>query len=239
MNISIAECGVRSAKFKGLYGPDDRPIERAPKMKSKPLTNAGENYLTEEEEKKLFKLLRNRKDWQAERDYTFLRLARATALRRVELCRLNVGDVRGKTTLAVDERIAAKGGIGEVHLPRDKQQDIQALIRWFLRLKKQWGEALDDDAPLFISRKGNRMDESTVNRLLSKWCLEAGIPHYSPHAMRHTKARRILDDSTYLNPEEQEQKLRFVNQQLRHKSWGATMIYTRPTKEQMRNVGAI
>lgn len=230
------ESGVRGEGFKGLYGPDERLIERAtPKVKSKMRTNAGENYLTEDEEKKLFKLLRNRKDWQAERDYTLLRLARATGIRRVEICRLNVGDARGKTTLAVDERIAAKGAVGDVHLPKD----VQALIRWFLRLKKQWGEALDDDAPLFVSRKGNRMDESTINRLLSKWCLEAGIPHYSPHAMRHTKARRILDDVKMLSDDEKARALQFANKQLRHKSWSATLIYTMPTKEQMGRVGAI
>jgi integrase/recombinase XerC len=198
-------------------------------------TRAGENYLTEDEEKKLFKLLRNRKDWQAERDYTLLRLARATGLRRVEICRLNVGDVRGKTVLTVDDRIAAKGAVGDVYLPKD----VQALIRWFLRLKRTWGETLDDAAPLFISRKGGRLDESTVHRLLSKWCLEAGIPHYSPHAMRHTKARRILDDVKVLSDDEKARALQFANKQLRHKSWNATLIYTMPTKEQMGRVGEI
>lgn len=198
-------------------------------------TRAGENYLTEDEEKRLFKLLRNRKDWQAERDYTLLRLARATGLRRVELCRLRVGDVLKKTILEVTGRIAAKGAVGDVHLPKD----IQALIRWFLKLKRAWGESLDDDAPLFISRKGGRMDESTVHRLLDKWCREAGIPHYSPHALRHTKARRIIDDTKILSDEDRTRALQFANKQLRHKSWNATLIYTAPTKEQMMQVAEI
>lgn len=198
-------------------------------------TRAGENYLTEDEEKRLFKLLRNRKDWQAERDYTLLRLARATGLRRVEICRLNVGDVRGKMTLEVVERIAAKGAIGDVHLPKK----IQALVRWFLRLKRTWSEALDDGAPLFVSRKGGRLDKSTVHRLLDKWCREAGIPHYSPHALRHTKARRIIDDTSILSDEDRARALQFVNRQLRHKSMNSTLIYTVPNKEQMSRVAEI
>ena len=198
-------------------------------------TRAGENYLLETEEKKLFRFLRNRKDKQGERDYTLLRLARATGLRRVEIIRLNVADVRRKATLEVTTRIAAKGAVGDIYIP----QDVQAVVRWFLSLKREWRESLEDDAPLFISRKGNRLEESTVNRLMEKWCLAAGIPRYSPHAMRHTKARRILDDLKHLSPEDQDKKLRFVNEQLRHKSWGATMIYTKPTKEQMAQVARI
>ncbi len=198
-------------------------------------TRAGENYLTEEEEKKLFKFLRDRKDWQAVRDYVLLRLGRATGLRREELANLNVGDVYGKERLEVNERVAVKGAVGTVDIP----VEIQKLLSDFFRQKHAWGESLADDAPLFVSKKGGRLDVSTVNRLMDKWCRLAGIPHYSPHALRHTKAQRIMADIRHLNPEEQDKKLRFVNQQLRHKSWGATMIYTRPTKEQMARVGAI
>ena len=96
-----------------------------------------------------------------------------------------------------------------------------------------------DATPLFVSKKGNRLALRTFNDLVNKWCAEAGIPHYSPHALRHTKAQRIMADIKHLNSDEQEKKLRFVNQQLRHKSWGATLIYTKPTKEQMSRVGAI
>ena len=198
-------------------------------------TRAGENYLTEEEEKKLFKLLRDRKDWQAARDYALIRLARATGLRREEISNLNVADVYGKERLECNERVAVKGAIGTVDIP----VDIQKLLHDFFRQKHARGESLADDEPLFVSKKGNRLDLSTINRLMDKWCKLAGIPHYSPHALRHTKAQRIMADIKHLSPEEQDKKLRFVNQQLRHKSWGATMIYTRPTKEQMARVGAI
>lgn len=198
-------------------------------------TRAGENYLTEEEEKRLFRFLRDRKDRQAVRDYMLIRLGRATGLRREETANLNVGDVYGKERLDVNERIAVKGAVGTVDIPAE----IQKLLQDFFRQKRSWGESLADDAPLFVSKKGGRMDLSTINRLMTKWCKLAGIPHYSPHALRHTKAQRIMADIKHLSPDEHDKKLRFVNQQLRHKSWGATMIYTRPTKEQMERVGAI
>ncbi len=198
-------------------------------------TKAGTNYLTEKEEKKLFSTLKNRKEKQAERDFVLLKLTRATALRRGEVLGLNVGDVKEKTRLKVDERIAEKKAIGSIYLPLD----IQELIRKFLKLKRKWGESLDDDAPLFVSKKGNRLSMHAFNDLMTKWCSEAGIPRYTPHALRHTKAQRIMADLKYLSEEEMSKKLLFVKGQLRHKSLNSTAIYTMPTKEEMERVAGI
>ena len=210
-------------------------------------SKAGINYLLEDEEKKLFLFLKNRKDRQAERDYALLRLCRATGLRRGEALALNVGDVtnnplhppslRGNIAekIAVGERIAEKGAIGEVYLP----VDVQDVLRRFLKLKKVWGESLDDDAPLFVSRKGMRLSIRSFKDVMDKWCRLAGIPRYTPHALRHTKAQRIMSDVRHLSDEERQKALIFANKQLRHKSLNSTMVYTAPTKEEMQRVGAI
>ena len=142
---------------------------------------------------------------------------------------LNIGDVRELTKINVDERIAAKGGIGEVYL----SVEIQDLIRGYIRKKRYWGEGTADEDPLFVSKQGNRIGLRTINTMMTKWCKEAGLPHYTPHALRHTKAHRIMDDVRHLGPEERGQKLLIAGKQLRHKSLNATMIYTQPTKEQL------
>ncbi len=198
-------------------------------------TNAGTNYLTEIEERKLFNLLKNRKDKQAERDYALLKLCRMTGLRRGEALALNVGDVYGKDQIAVDERIAEKGATGEVYLPID----LQEILKKFIKLKKGWGESLDDTAPLFVSKKGKRLSLRSFNDIMDKWCVAADIPRYTPHALRHTKAHRIMDDVKHLSDDEKQKALLFTNKQLRHKSINATMIYTMPTKEEMEKVAAI
>jgi len=198
-------------------------------------TNAGTNYLTEIEERKLFNLLKNRKDKQAERDYTLLKLCRMTGLRRGEALALNVGDVYGKDQIAVDERIAEKGATGEVYLP----VDLQDILKRFMKLKKSWGESLEDVSPLFVSKKGKRLSLRSFNDIMDKWCAAADIPRYTPHALRHTKAHRIMDDVKHLSDDEKQKALLFTNKQLRHKSINATMIYTMPTKEEMEKVAAI
>jgi len=208
-------------------------------------SRAGINYLLEDEEKRLFSFLRNRKDKQAERDYLLLRLCRTTGLRRGEALALNVGDIFPRQTrgipgdvtekIIVNERIAEKGSVGELYLP----VDIQKILRRFLKLKRLWNESFDDNAPLFVSRKGLRLSIRSFKDVMDKWCRLAGIPRYTPHALRHTKAQRIMADVRHLSDDERQKALIFTNKQLRHKSLNSTMVYTAPTKEEMQRVGAI
>jgi integrase/recombinase XerC len=200
-----------------------------------PKTRAGSNYLTEAEEKKLFSTMRNRKENQAERDYVLLKTCRLLGLRRAEALSLNVGDIREKTQLLVDKRICRKNAEGELYLP----MELQTIYRRFLLLKRRWGEKTFDHSPLFVSKKGNRLSLRAFNDVMTKWCAVAGIPPYTPHALRHTKGQRIMADIHILSQDEAAKKLLFANQQLRHKSMGSTLIYTTPTKEEMQKVGAI
>ena len=198
-------------------------------------SRAGTNYLTETEEKQLFKTLKSRKGPLPERDFCLIKLCRMTGLRRGEALALNVGDIQGKTTLEVTERIAEKGGLGQVGIP----VELQLVISHFLKLKRKWGESLAGDAPLFVSKKGQRLSARSFNDLMDKWCQEAGLPKYSPHALRHTKARRIMDDYMNIPEEQRAKKLNFAQKQLRHKNITSTAIYTEPSKEEMETVGGI
>jgi len=193
-------------------------------------TKAGTNYLTEAEERKLFSLLKNRKDKQAERDYVLLSLTRKTGMRRGEVLSLNVGDIMDRQKIVIDERIARKGGLGEVYL----SIDIQVLLKRFLKLKKKWGESVEFDAPLFISKKHGRLSLRSFNDLMDKWCALAGLDRFTPHALRHTKAQRIMEKAE--NPRK---ALLFAKKQLRHSTIAATMVYTEINKEEQARVGAI
>lgn len=199
-------------------------------------TKAGENYLTEEEEKQLFTHLGRLKDRQAERDLVLLKIMRLLALRRVEATRLNVADVYHRERLMVDERIAAKGAVGELDIP----VELQRLLTEFVKKKRAWGESLADDAPLFVARGGKRLSIRSVNDLVRKWLDECGVGHrVTPHGFRHTKAQRIVNDERHLSPEKRNRALQFANRQLRHKSMTSTLIYTAPTREDMALVAGI
>jgi integrase/recombinase XerC len=197
-------------------------------------TKAGENYLTETEEKSLFNHLSRLKDRQAERDYVLLKTMRLLGLRRVEVVSLDVADVFRKEKLVIDSRIAAKGATGELDIPLE----LQKIYSHFFTLKRAWKEAMTDDAPLFVSRNGKRLGLRTVNDLVEKWSREVGI-RITPHGFRHTKGRRIMDDERYMTPAQKCKALNFANRQLRHKSMTSTLVYTQPTKEEMALVAGI
>lgn len=197
-------------------------------------TKAGENYLTEEEEKRLFTHLSRLKDRQAERDFVLLKTLRLLGLRRVEAVRLNVGDVFRKEKLVIDGQIAAKGATGELDIP----VELSKIFARFFFLKRQWGESMADDAPLFVSRNGDRLAVRSVNDLAAKWSRAAGV-RITPHGFRHTKGRRIMDDTRYMTPGMEGKRLNLAQKQLRHKSINSTAIYTVPTKEEMAQVAGI
>ena len=207
----------------------------APEKRVKSTSRAGSNYLTVSEEKTLFSYIRNIKGKQAERDYTLLKLCRATGLRRGEALALNVDDVMGRDRIMVNERIAEKGATGEVYLP----VELQDLLKRFLRQKRNWRESLEDDSPLFVSRKGGRLSLRSFNDLMDKWCDLAGVPRYTPHSLRHTKAQRIMHDERYLTDDEKRRALLLTNKQLRHRSLNSTKVYAGATKEEMQKVASI
>ena len=200
-------------------------------------TRAGENYLTIPEEKQLFDYLKQLKGTNPERDYVLLLTMRLLGLRRIEVVRLNVGNVYGKDKLVVDERIAAKGSVGVLNIPSNKQKphtDLQRFLVEFMRRKRQWGESVDDDAPLFVSRNGNRLSTRAVNDILDKWQAAAGLKHrITVHGLRHTKAQRIVRDERYLTTGQRNNALGLAQKQLRHKNPASTSIYTAPSREDM------
>lgn len=199
------------------------------------MTKAGQNYLTETEEKIFFKTISSRKGWKAERDYALLYLTRMLGLRRAESLSLNVGDVAGKDKLVVDTRIAKKGATGELAIP----VSVQTMLKRYIWLKRAQGEDVDSEAPLFVSKKGNRLSIRAFNDLMDYWCEEAKIPRYTPHALRHTKGQRIMSDTKVINPEDRNRAILFVQKQLRHRSLNSTAIYTAPTKEVMALIAEV
>lgn len=198
-------------------------------------TNAGTNYLTMEEEKQLWKTMSQRKGWKAEKDFVLLKTMRLLALRRVETIRLNIGHIENKTALEVTKDIAAKGGIGTVYICAE----LQEIFSIYLKAKRKRGDDVSPEAPLFLSFRGTRLSERGVNEIVRYWCEEAGLPAYTPHAFRHTKAQRIMADMKNIPEDQREKKLIFANNQLRHQSLNSTAVYTQPSKEDMTMVGEI
>ncbi len=132
------------------------------------------------------------------RDYAILRLLWDNALRRNEICSLNVGDFDKSGRLS----ILGKGKIQKSQIDLSPATTI-AIGQW-LSVRENYrsrsvscGESSD---PLFISldrrSKGHRLDGSTIYRLVRKFSEAAGIDRIvSPHRIRHSAITAYLDAS--------------------------------------------
>lgn len=186
-------------------------------------------YLTEPEEKKLLKTVSEIKGKKATRDSIILFLGFNTGLRCSEIIGLNVGDIRNKDRLYIRPEMA-KGGESRI-IPLNKK--LQTAIRAFIKHKLTWHEGIQDTAPLFRSRKGNRLSKRSLQDLFEYWCCRVELTRsnggkekalYTVHSMRHSFAKRLLQRGY---------SIQHVQKLLGHASLASTGIYTEVDYEDM------
>ncbi|MCG5075893.1 tyrosine recombinase XerC [Paraburkholderia tagetis] len=158
---------------------------------------------------------------EALRDHAILELFYSSGLRLAELVGLDARYVKrdGYESAGWLKRDAAEvevHGKGDRHrvVPVGKKA-LEALDAW-LAVRNAWIK--HDDAPLFLSVRGNRMAPGVVRERVKRAAVAAGIPaNVHPHVLRHSFATHLLQSSG---------DLRAVQELLGHASISATQIYT-------------
>jgi site-specific recombinase XerC len=158
------------------------------------------------------------------RDHTIISLALGTGLRLAEIVGLDVGDVfalDGATRVRVRIRkeIAKGGRAADVFLP----DRLVAKLKRFWRWKRERGEDLAPDAPLFCNQSGRRISKRRVQFAWAMWQRRAGFDRvYGFHALRHTAVTNVYRASRDL----------FLAQRFaRHLSPLTTTVYTHPSDD--------
>lgn len=84
--------------------------------------------------------------------------------------------------------------------------------------------------PLFTNLKGGRLTTRSVQNIIHKWSVAAGLPPgTTPHTLRHSFATHLLDGGG---------DLKTVQQLLGHESLATTQIYTHVSVERLRDTVA-
>ncbi len=162
------------------------------------------------------------------RDHVIIATALATGLRAHELLALDVGDVfdaagraRRRVQLRVFKRSNDDPATQEVILPEGLRAKLDKLHRW----KRAEGQSLAADAPVFVSRNGNRLSGRQLRERFAFWQARAGIERsLSFHGLRHSSCTNLYRAT---------KDLRLVQRFARHASITNTMRYAHPADEDL------
>ncbi|MFC7527056.1 tyrosine recombinase XerC [Actinoplanes sp. GCM10030250] len=158
-------------------------------------------------------------DATAIRDRAVLEFLYATGIRVSELCHLNRADVDHARQVV---RVFGKGA-KERAVPYGNPAR-RALDEW-LRLGRPLLIARASRDALFLGAKGGRLQPTVVRRIVARAAQAAGLPHTSPHDLRHSAATHLLDGGA---------DLRAVQELLGHSSLSSTQIYTHVSTDRLR-----
>ncbi|XVV11533.1 tyrosine recombinase XerC [Actinoplanes sp. CA-131856] len=158
-------------------------------------------------------------DAVALRDRAVLELLYATGVRVSELCGLDRADLDETRRLV---RVFGKGA-KERAVPYG--QPAQRALDDYLRHGRPHLTAPASSDALFLGVKGGRLQPTVVRRIVDAAAREAGLPHTSPHDLRHSTATHLLDGGA---------DLRAVQELLGHSSLSSTQIYTHVSTERLR-----
>ncbi|WP_028203186.1 tyrosine recombinase XerC [Paraburkholderia nodosa] len=158
---------------------------------------------------------------EALRDHAMLELFYSSGLRLAELVGLDVRYVKrdGYESAGWLKRDAAEVEVlGKGNRHRMVPVGRKALVALDAWLAARGALVKHDDAPLFLSVRGNRMAPGVVRERVKRAAIAAGIPaNVHPHVLRHSFATHLLQSSG---------DLRAVQELLGHASISATQVYT-------------
>ena len=161
------------------------------------------------------------------RDAAMLELFYASGARISELASLDVEavDLKDRTV-----RLFGKGS--KERIVPVYRRALHAVARYLEEGRPRLLADRDDVAPrpLFVSRRGTRMDAAGLRYRFRRLAREAGLPSdITPHAMRHTFATDLLGGGA---------DLRSVQELLGHASLSTTQLYTHLTPERLKQAVA-
>lgn len=172
-------------------------------------------YLTLEESRELLDSIEGR---NKERDYAIITLFLNCGLRLSELVSIDISKIKGDILTVV--------GKGNKERTIYLNSACINAINTYLKVRPKAG--IKDEDALFISERGNRINKRTVELLVKKYILKAGLYNekYTPHKLRHTAATLMYK---YGNVD-----IRALQQILGHDSVSTTQIYTHIDDERLR-----
>lgn len=224
-NISNVSVNRKMASLKAFYKflLKTKQIEVNPMLKHKSLKTPKvvQVPFSEKELKDLLATIEAPVDFEGIRDKLIVEMFYVTGMRRAELIHLMIKNVdRSNNTIKV---------LGK----RNKERIIPILPIIADQIDLYVGErdgleSLKDCDYFFVSKKGLKLSESFVYRLINSYFSRVSEKvKKSPHVLRHTFATHLLNNGADLNS---------VKELLGHSSLASTQVYTHSSLAELKKV---
>ena len=224
-HVSNVSVNRKMASLKAYYKflLKTKQIEASPLLKHKSLKTPKKIQIpfSEKEVDAVLLFIQNPVGFEAVRDKLIVDLLYTTGMRRTELIHLKLANVNfGSSTIKV---------LGK----RNKERIIPILpvinCQFESYLKERNGlENIIDEEYFFLSKKGVKINESFVYRLINSYFSTVSEKvKKSPHILRHTFATHLLNNGADLNS---------VKELLGHSSLASTQVYTHNSLTELKKV---
>jgi len=174
------------------------------------------------EKREVDRLVRMAERSGKKRDLALLQTLRHTGIRVGELCALRLDDVD------VSERkgsLTVRRGKGAKYRTVPLNADARHALGVYLSVRPR----VSDDH-LFLGQRGRGLSEAAVWYLVTKYARQAGLEDVSPHTLRHTFGKQLLDAS---------KDLVAVAALLGHEKLETTAVYTQPSTRDLERAVAL
>lgn len=224
-NVSNVSVNRKMASLKAYYKflLKTKQIEASPLLKHKALKTPKKIQIpfSEKEVDAVLLFLQNPVGFEPVRDKLIVDLLYTTGMRRAELIHLKLANVNfGASTIKV---------LGK----RNKERIIPILpvincqFESYLKERNELENIIDEEY-FFLSKKGLKINESFVYRLINSYFSTVSEKvKKSPHILRHTFATHLLNNGADLNS---------VKELLGHSSLASTQVYTHNSLTELKKV---
>lgn len=159
--------------------------------------------------------------WKRIRNICMAQMMLQAGLRISEVAALNLDDLNLKYKR--DEEVIVRQGKGNKFRAVPMNKDLLGAVKAWLEVR---GEDQDGSRAVFLSERKTRITDRGIRKVLAQYFRMADIPDASPHDLRHTCAKNMLD---------QGEPIHFVKHILGHEDINTTQRYLTPSKQDLRN----
>jgi len=143
------------------------------------------------------------------RDQAILQVIYASGLRVSEVCSLDLQDVD-------DQIVRVRGKGGKERIVPIAKSAVDAIDHYLIHFQQH--SSHEKAVPLFVSKKGKRIDRISIWKRIKFYAKRAGIKkEISPHTLRHSFATHLLENGA---------DLRVIQEMLGHSNISTTDRYT-------------